>query len=46
VLRQWNRLPSEIVNAPGSIQGEAGWDFEQPGLEGGVPAYGRGVGTR
>jgi len=29
---------------PGSIQGQAGWDFEQPGLEGG--AYNRGVRTR
>ena len=28
---------------PGSIQGQAGWDFEQPGLEGGVPAYSRGL---
>ena len=23
---------------PGSIQSQAGWDFEQSGLEGGVPA--------
>ena len=23
----------------GDIQGQAGWGFEQPGLEGGVPAY-------
>ena len=28
---------------PGSIQGQAGWGFEQPGLEGGVPAYSRGL---
>jgi len=28
---------------PGSIQGQAGWGFEQPGLEGGIPAYSRGV---
>ena len=28
---------------PGSIQGQAGWGFEQPALEGGVPAYSRGV---
>ena len=27
----------------GSIQGQAGWGCEQPGLERGVPAYGRGV---
>ena len=30
---------------PGSIQGQAGWVFEQPGLMG-VPAYSRGIGTR
>jgi len=29
VVRHWNRLPSEVVNAiPGSIQGQAGWGFE------------------
>ena len=28
---------------PGSIQGQAGWGFEQPGLVGGVPAYSRGL---
>ena len=27
----------------GSIQGQVGWGFEQPGLMGGVPAYSRGV---
>jgi len=27
----------------GGIQSQAGWDFEQPGLEGGVPAYSRGL---
>jgi len=26
---------------PGSIQGQAGWGCEQPGLEGGVLAYSR-----
>jgi len=31
---------------PGSVQYEVGWGFEQPGLVEGVPAYGRGVGTR
>ena len=30
----------------GGVQDQAGWSFEQPGLEGGVPAYCRGVGTR
>ena len=28
---------------PGCIQVQAGWGFEQPGLEGGVPAYCRGL---
>jgi len=31
---------------PGSVQGQVGWGFEQPGLVEGVPAHGRGVGTR
>ena len=41
VVRHWNRLPSEVVNAPflGSIQSQARWGFEQPGLLEGVPAY-------
>ena len=30
---------------PGSVQGQVGWGFEQPGLVEGVPARGRGVGT-
>ena len=30
---------------PEGILGRAGWGFEQPGLEGGVPAYSRGVET-
>jgi len=25
---------------PGSVQGQAGWGFEQPGLVEGVPAHG------
>jgi len=28
---------------PGSTEGRAGWGCEQPGLEGGVPAYSRGL---
>lgn len=27
-------------------QSQAGWDLEQPGVEGSVPAYRRGVETR
>lgn len=48
-LRCKNRLPMEKVaisscGCPfsGTIQGQVGWDFEQPGLMGGVPAYGNG----
>jgi len=29
----------------GSVQGQAGWGFEQPGLMRGIPAYSRGVGN-
>jgi len=48
VVRHWKRLPREVVDAPlpGSVQGQAGWGFEQPGLVEGVPAHGMGVGTR
>ena len=31
---------------PGSVQAQVGWVFEQPGLMEGVPAHGRGVGSR
>ena len=31
---------------PGSVQGQVGWGFEQPGLVEDVPAHGREVGTR
>ncbi|PKU36866.1 hypothetical protein llap_12830 [Limosa lapponica baueri] len=31
---------------PGSVQGQVGWGFEQPGLVEGVPAHGTGVGIR
>jgi len=34
-----------IKPLPGSIQSQAGWDFEQPSLEVSVPAYSRGVGS-
>jgi len=47
VVRQWYRLSREDVAAPpGSVQGQAGWSSEQPGLVEGVPARGRGFGTR
>jgi len=31
---------------PGSVQGQVGWSSEQHGLVEGVPAHGRGVGTK
>ena len=31
---------------PGMVQGQVGWGPGQPDLVGGVPAHGRGVGTR
>jgi len=31
---------------PGSVQGQVGWGSEQPRPMEGVPAHGRGVGTR
>jgi len=48
VVRHWHRLPREAVDAPvpGSVQGQVGWGFEQPGLVEGVPGHGRRVGTR
>ena len=47
VVRHWNRLPRSCgCPIPGSVQGQVGRGFEQPGLVEGVPAHGRGVGTR
>jgi len=45
VVKHWNRLPRGVVDAPlpGSIQGQAGWGFKQRVVEGGVPAYSRGL---
>ncbi|GAB0185910.1 hypothetical protein GRJ2_001056300 [Grus japonensis] len=48
VVRHWHKLPREVVDAPipGSVQGQVGWGFGQRSLVEGVPAHGRGVGTR
>jgi len=48
VVGHWSRFPREVVDAllPGSVQGQAGWGFGQPGLVEVVPACGRVVGTR
>ena len=41
------KLNMELLLHPlaGSVQGQVGWGFEQPGLVEGVPAHGGGVGT-
>ena len=38
-----NHVSTQGCECPlhGSIQGQAGWGFEQPDLEGGIPAYSR-----
>ena len=45
VVKHWNRLPREAVDAP-SLQSQVGWSSEQPGLVEDVPTHGSGVGTR
>jgi len=52
VVRSWNRLPREAVDAPSipeGVQGQVGWGPGQPGLvlnvEVGSPACGRGIRT-
>ena len=45
--RSWKRSPRGCgCHLPGNIQGQAGWDFEQPDMVGGVPSYSREVRTR
>jgi len=48
MVRHWRRLPREAVIAPSLAVFKARLDggSEQPGPVVGVPAHGRGVGTR
>jgi len=46
VMRNWKRLPGEVVADPSLVQGQVGRGFAQPGLVEGVPAPGREVVTR
>ena len=49
VLKHWNRLPKEVVDAPSldtRVQGQAGCGSGQPGLLVGDPAHSRGVETQ
>ena len=40
-------LPRQVRHTPpGSVQGQAGWGSEQPGLVAGVPAHVREFGMR
>ncbi|KAK4818200.1 hypothetical protein QYF61_008584, partial [Mycteria americana] len=42
MVRHWNRLPREVVDVPGSVQGQVGWSFEQRDLVEDIPAHVRG----
>lgn len=42
VVRQRNRLPGEVVDAP-TLKAQVGWDFEQPNLLENVPDHARGL---
>ena len=46
VVKHWNRLPREVVDAPipGNIQGQVGQGSEQADLVEDVPTHCRGVG--
>ena len=48
-MRRWNRLPREVVDAPGGVQEKVGWGSEHFDLvlylEVSGPACGRGVGA-
>jgi len=44
VVRHWHQRSCGCP-LPGTVQGQGGWGFEQPGPVEGVPAHGRGFGT-
>lgn len=49
VVRHQNRLPRETLGVPSldvGVQGQVGWDCEQPALVEGDPICGREIGTR
>jgi len=47
VVRHWNSAQGSCgCPLARSVQGQAGWGFEQPALVEGVPVHGRAVGIR
>lgn len=49
MVRHWNRCVEQRrcgCPKPGSVQGQVGWNLEQPGPLEGIPTHDRGFGTR
>jgi len=44
VVRHWDGFPSDVVDVPGDVQGEAGSGTGQPDLPMDVPVHCRGFG--